>query len=180
MIDMSCTYYFFFLLMIRRPPRSTRTDTLFPYTTLFRSARPPPRGTNPGARLSARRPTRSGCDQPLSRKSQHRIPLYPDYPHLGLSLTWLRSAPALAPDKEDQMAIELPAPIAGYFAADKGADANAISRHFTENAIVRDEGHTHTGREAIRRWKNESSTKYNYTVKPFEIAYDGGRKVVTA
>src|SRR3546814_12745997 len=29
----------FFFLMIRRPPRSTRTDTLFPYTTLFRSAR---------------------------------------------------------------------------------------------------------------------------------------------
>src|SRR3546814_14269461 len=32
--------------MIRRPPRSTRTDTLFPYTTLFRSL-PPPR--RPGA-----------------------------------------------------------------------------------------------------------------------------------
>src|SRR3546814_16313935 len=30
-------YFFVFLLMIRRPPRSTRTDTLFPYTTLFRS-----------------------------------------------------------------------------------------------------------------------------------------------
>src|SRR3546814_6772906 len=30
----------FFFLMIRRPPRSTRTDTLFPYTTLFRSQRP--------------------------------------------------------------------------------------------------------------------------------------------
>src|SRR3546814_5687077 len=28
--------------MIRRPPRSTRTDTLFPYTTLFRSPGPPP------------------------------------------------------------------------------------------------------------------------------------------
>src|SRR3546814_14998210 len=28
--------------MIRRPPRSTRTDTLFPYTTLFRSSPPPP------------------------------------------------------------------------------------------------------------------------------------------
>src|SRR3546814_13290345 len=27
----------FFFIMIRRPPRSTRTDTLFPYTTLFRS-----------------------------------------------------------------------------------------------------------------------------------------------
>src|SRR3546814_19713074 len=32
----SCCIFFFFL-MIRRPPRSTRTDTLFPYTTLFRS-----------------------------------------------------------------------------------------------------------------------------------------------
>src|SRR3546814_12528365 len=31
------SYLFFFFLMIRRPPRSTRTDTLFPYTTLFRS-----------------------------------------------------------------------------------------------------------------------------------------------
>src|SRR3546814_875522 len=41
---MSCRYIIqfvrlvlFFFLMIRRPPRSTRTDTLFPYTTLFRS-----------------------------------------------------------------------------------------------------------------------------------------------
>src|SRR3546814_19214217 len=32
-----CCFYLFFFLMIRRPPRSTRTDTLFPYTTLFRS-----------------------------------------------------------------------------------------------------------------------------------------------
>src|SRR3546814_16985990 len=32
-----CISFFFFFLMIRRPPRSTRTDTLFPYTTLFRS-----------------------------------------------------------------------------------------------------------------------------------------------
>src|SRR3546814_17525205 len=35
-------------LMIRRPPRSTRTDTLFPYTTLFRSA-----ASLPGAHLGA-------------------------------------------------------------------------------------------------------------------------------
>src|SRR3546814_18471081 len=31
--------FFVFFLMIRRPPRSTRTDTLLPYTTLFRSLR---------------------------------------------------------------------------------------------------------------------------------------------
>src|SRR3546814_18991649 len=39
-----CLYiiYVFFFLRIRRPPRSTRTDTLFPYTTLFRSRREVP------------------------------------------------------------------------------------------------------------------------------------------
>src|SRR3546814_14907797 len=45
-MDMTCEFdvyscfsvlVYFFFLMIRRPPRSTRTDTLFPYTTLFRS-----------------------------------------------------------------------------------------------------------------------------------------------
>src|SRR3546814_20052503 len=34
---LSSRFLLFFFLMIRRPPRSTRTDTLFPYTTLFRS-----------------------------------------------------------------------------------------------------------------------------------------------
>src|SRR3546814_9740654 len=39
-ISLVYVYVFsFFFLMIRRPPRSTRTDTLFPYTTLFRSAK---------------------------------------------------------------------------------------------------------------------------------------------
>src|SRR3546814_15969288 len=37
-----CTlFHFFCFLMIQRPPRSTRTDTLYPYTTLFRSHAPP-------------------------------------------------------------------------------------------------------------------------------------------
>src|SRR3546814_3603454 len=38
--------------MIRRPPRSTRTDTLFPYTTLFRSPGLVPRSRQRGAALS--------------------------------------------------------------------------------------------------------------------------------
>src|SRR3546814_18056358 len=36
-VDCYCCVFF---LMMRRPPRSTRTDTLFPYTTLFRSRIP--------------------------------------------------------------------------------------------------------------------------------------------
>src|SRR3546814_20964099 len=43
-------YIIVFFLMIRRPPRSTRTDTLFPYTTLFRSrsSEGPPSCAGPG------------------------------------------------------------------------------------------------------------------------------------
>src|SRR3546814_7015844 len=52
MLCLVCTIFFF--LMIRRPPRSTRTDTLFPYTTLFRSTRTAPyeRGMNSGTSSS--------------------------------------------------------------------------------------------------------------------------------
>src|SRR3546814_12634088 len=48
-----------FFLMIRRPPRSTRTDTLFPYTTLFRSPRSCIGSKGWGGRIlrSAARPT---------------------------------------------------------------------------------------------------------------------------
>src|SRR3546814_17725150 len=46
------SFCFFFFLMIRRPPRSTRTDTLFPYTTLFRS-----RGIGSAAMIARMQPT---------------------------------------------------------------------------------------------------------------------------
>src|SRR3546814_1521292 len=46
----SCSFCVVFFLMIRRPPRSTRTDTLFPYTTLFRSPHPD-RDGDPRTRL---------------------------------------------------------------------------------------------------------------------------------
>src|SRR3546814_4243770 len=52
-------YLFIFFLMIRRPPRSTRTDTLFPYTTLCRSRHPRP-CTGPRHRGDLRRPARPG------------------------------------------------------------------------------------------------------------------------
>src|SRR3546814_19538720 len=68
----------FFFLIIRRPPRSTRTDTLFPYTTLFRSARlagaaqpadaePPPHRQPDGGRLGGRP---RGC-RPHGRSEEH-------------------------------------------------------------------------------------------------------------
>src|SRR3546814_9155243 len=50
MLLIVCMLDFFFFLMLRRPPRSTRTDTLFPYTTLFRSHLRPARRRRWGGR----------------------------------------------------------------------------------------------------------------------------------
>src|SRR3546814_18709874 len=52
----------FFFLMIRRPPRSTRTDTLFPYTTLFRSKQRSGFGLN--EQLGAIIPRKRGAGKP--------------------------------------------------------------------------------------------------------------------
>src|SRR3546814_1585692 len=59
-------FYLIFFLMIRRPPRSTRTDTLFPYTTLFRSAIPP---IVAGILSATNRCTHCRGDVPLSSKT---------------------------------------------------------------------------------------------------------------
>src|SRR3546814_13421497 len=68
-----------FFLMIRRPPRSTRTDTLFPYTTLFRSTNLGPavqifdgfveKNREAGQRIFA---DRKKQDRAASRSQQHR------------------------------------------------------------------------------------------------------------
>src|SRR3546814_18612616 len=61
--------------MIRRPPRSTRTDTLFPHTTLFRSARSQGLWSlrhPPGARRRARRAcAQPGIEPPADGDSRH-------------------------------------------------------------------------------------------------------------
>lgn len=76
------------------------------------------------------------------------------------------------------MAIALPKPIADYFQADGSRDAAAVARCFTDDAVVRDEGHAYAGRDAIRQWKADSSTKYTYTVEPFEVMTEGDQTVV--
>src|SRR3546814_18842686 len=63
------TVVFFF--MIRRPPRSTRTDTLFPYTTLFRS---PDCGRSVQRPARLHRATRTRCH----RQGTGRLPLQQD------------------------------------------------------------------------------------------------------
>src|SRR3546814_18095812 len=72
MLLVSSDVYAIVFLMIRRPPRSTRTYTLFPYTTLFRSPAAPRRRLDPARDLGRRR---SGLRADSCRS--HRLPLRP-------------------------------------------------------------------------------------------------------
>lgn len=78
------------------------------------------------------------------------------------------------------MSIDLPEVIDAYFSADKKGNAQAISECFTPDAVVVDEGNTYTGRDAIRQWMANVSTKYTYTVELFALAEEGGRTIITS
>jgi hypothetical protein len=77
------------------------------------------------------------------------------------------------------MKIILPSPIAAYFAADANDSAEAVSRCFTDDATVKDEGHTHIGRLAIVEWKADATSKYSYTSEPLSIGAEDDRIVVS-
>ncbi|HUE70727.1 MAG TPA: nuclear transport factor 2 family protein [Pirellulaceae bacterium] len=77
------------------------------------------------------------------------------------------------------MTLELPEPIAAYFTADQG-DSQAVAQCFTDNAVVKDEGHTYRGWAAIKQWKTDASTKYQYTSEPFECQQQDGKIIVTS
>src|SRR3546814_7214983 len=66
--------YYVFFLMIRRPPRSTRTDTLLPYTTLFRAARQERNPLEPAGGVDAREPAQVALDAAASVEIQHALP----------------------------------------------------------------------------------------------------------
>ena len=77
------------------------------------------------------------------------------------------------------MTLDLPKPVATYFTADK-TDGEAVSQCFTDDAVVKDEGHTYNGRAAIKKWKEEASAKYEYTSEPLVCEQKDGKFVVTS
>ena len=77
------------------------------------------------------------------------------------------------------MSIDLPEPIAAYFAADR-SNAEALAQCFIEAAVVKDEGKTYAGRDAIKKWKADVATKFSYTNEPFESEQKNGMTVVTS
>src|SRR3546814_20657897 len=101
--------------MIRLPPRSTRTDTLFPYTTLFRSDR----SLHPGARAGL------GAEAPLAVHGVARVAGDPQAAHRvddGLAAGWADGEGASGPIASEAQTVERAGPLGGEPAREGGAD----------------------------------------------------------
>jgi len=75
--------------------------------------------------------------------------------------------------------LTLPDPIAAYFAADR-RNAEAVAGCFTPQAVVKDEGRTHSGLDAIKAWKAEAAAQFTYTSEPFALERGDDCHVVTS
>lgn len=75
-------------------------------------------------------------------------------------------------------ALTLPEPIAAYFAAEHNPEA--LARCFTAQAVMKDDGHTHTGVAAIQAFMAAASAKYSATTVPFALAREDGLQLVRA
>ena len=75
--------------------------------------------------------------------------------------------------------IDLPAPVAAYFAADT-TGAEAVAQCFTDGAVVIDERQEHRGHMAIARWKTETSAKFRYKVDQLGAHVSGNQTTVTS
>lgn len=78
------------------------------------------------------------------------------------------------------MSIHLPPPIDLYLKIENSGDLESLSECFASNATVRDEGRTHEGLAAIRKWKADTKKKYSHTIAPLEVAHRGAKTLLKA
>ena len=67
------------------------------------------------------------------------------------------------------MALNVPEPVAAYLAAEEAKGADALSRCFTEDGTVHDEGQDYYGRDSIRQWKQAADAKYRYVFQTINV-----------
>lgn len=72
----------------------------------------------------------------------------------------------------------LPGILDRYFNAQNAHDIDAMVACFAPDAIVRDEGHTHAGADAVRAWKTDTGAKYRINATPLESRSEGDGAVV--
>src|SRR5260370_34198215 len=120
---------------------------------------------------------RSGCGRVAFR---HRYPLTHFLVRTSYLISMMRNFCPRNCTRENTMAIDVPEPVAAYLAAEEAKDADALSRCFTEDGTVHDEGRDYRGRDSIRQWKQGVDTKYRYVLQTGNAQTHGNKTTVGA
>src|SRR6266581_7870340 len=120
---------------------------------------------------------RSGCGRIAFR---HRYPLAHFFVRTSYFASILRNFWLYNCTEENSMALDVPEPVAEYLAAEEAKDADALSRCFTEDGTVHDEGQDYYGRDSIRQWKQAADAKYRYVLRTVNVQPFGDRVTVRA
>ena len=67
------------------------------------------------------------------------------------------------------MNVTLPPPLDIYVSAEASTDVERLTDCFASDAVVRDEGCTITGLDAIRAWKKDTKARYQYALQPLDV-----------
>src|SRR5260221_8988180 len=118
---------------------------------------------------------RSGCGRIAFR---HRYPLAHFLVRTSYFISMMRNFCLCNCAEENSMALDVPEPIAAYLAAEEAKDADALSRCFTEDGTVHDEGRDYRGRDAIRQWKQAADEKYRYVLQMVNAQAHGNEVTV--
>ena len=73
--------------------------------------------------------------------------------------------------------MHMPSAVQAFFTAE---DLDSVVSAFTPDAVVKDEGNTYRGRQAIREWRVAARQKYRYVAEPIETITQGARVKVRA
>src|SRR5258705_5730288 len=109
---------------------------------------------------------RSGCGRIAFR---HRYPITHCFVRTSYFISVMRNSRLCNGTEENTMILDAPKPIAAYLAAEEAKDADALSRCFTEDGTVHDEGRDYRGRDAIRQWKQAADEKYRYVLQTVNV-----------
>ena len=78
------------------------------------------------------------------------------------------------------MVLDVPEAVAEYLAAEESKDADALSRCFTQDGTVHDEGQDYHGCDSIRQWKQAADAKYRYVFQAVNVQTFGDLVTVRA
>src|SRR5260370_15058462 len=104
---------------------------------------------------------RSGCGRIAVR---HRYPLTHFFVRTSYFISVMRNSRLCNGTEENTMTLDAPEPIAAYLAAEEAKDADALSRCFTEDGTVHDEGRDYRRRDTIRPSTQTADEKYRYVL----------------